>query len=1006
MINRFLILSFALLLSAPVLQAQQSAAYTNDLLKFNKALTLYNSKQYLAAQTLFDDVKQQSDDPTTKGDCAYYIANAAVRLNQSGADQLMQDFVEEYPTSTKRNSAFLDVADYYFENGKYAYAKKWYERVDLSNLSAQETERYNFNMGYVHFQTRSPEDAKIYFNRVRDSKKYGSQAKYYEGFIAYDSDDYEQASDLFDEVEEQGGDREELAYFKADLNFKLGKFEEAIKLGKEQLPNANRQEISELNKIIGESYFNLNKYAEAIPYLKEYKGTRGKWNNTDYYQLGYAYYKQGDYENAISEFNKIIDGKNSVAQNAYYHLADAYLQTGRKQEALNAFRNAAEMDFEPKIKEDSSLNYAKLSYEIGNAYEPTPSVINNFLEEYPDSPAKTELEALLIDSYITSKNYGQAMDLLENNKNFKDKVAYQKVAFYRAIEQYNESDYAGAIDNFENSLKDPRTAEFTARALYWKAESEYNLNRIDDALLTFKQFEQSKEASSLPEYKDLAYNLGYAYFKKKNYDQSASYFARYVKASDIDETRKADAYLRLGDSYFISRKYWPAMEAYNSALEQRGGDRDYATFQKAISYGFVDRNDQKVAALDNFASQFPSSSYRDDALYELGNTYVSMKKNDDGIAAYDRLVREVPNSKFVSKALLKKALIFDNTNRSDEALNLFKKVARDFPGTPEGVQAVASAKLIYIDQGRVDEYGKWASSLDYISVDDSELDEATFSSAEKQFVANNSGQAIKQYEKYLSDYPNGQRAMDAHFYLGQLYFANNDFDKTIPHYKYVLAKERSEFTEQALARLGQVYLSKSNYTDAIPVLERLEQESDIPQNTIFAQSNLMKSYYELKQYPKAFSYAEKVLANAKIDNSVKSDAQVIIARSAMKTNDENRAKEAYAQVQKIATGELAAEALYYDAYFKNKAGDHKASNDAVQKLAKDYSGYKLYGAKGLVLMGKNFYALGDSYQATYILDNVTSNFTDYPEVVAEAKTELSKIKTAEAKTNASVENKQ
>ena len=127
-----------------------------------------------------------------------------------------------------------------------------------------------------------------------------------------------------------------------------------------------------------------------------------------------------------------------------------------------------------------------------------------------------------------------------------------------------------------------------------------------------------------------------------------------------------------------------------------------------------------------------------------------------------------------------------------------------------------------------------------------ELDEAAFSSAEKQFVANNSDQAIRQYEKYLQDYPNGQRAMDAHFYLGQLYFGKDDFDQTIPHYKYVINKERSEFTEQALARLGQVYLSKRNYTDAIPVLERLEKESDIPQNTIFAQSNLMKSYYELK----------------------------------------------------------------------------------------------------------------------------------------------------------------
>ncbi|WP_028376134.1 tetratricopeptide repeat protein [Leeuwenhoekiella sp. MAR_2009_132] len=1002
MMKKYVLLALITLVTLPVVTAQQSEAFTNELAKYNKALTLYNSKQYLAAQALFGEIKQETTDPTIEGDCAYYIANAAVRLNQSGADASMEKFVETYPTSTKRNAAYYDVAEYYFENGKYAASKRWYEQVDLDRLSYLELERFNFNMGYVHLKTNSPEEAKEYFRRVRNSEKYGPQAKYYEGFMAYENDDYEEASQLFEEVEAEEGVREDLSYFKADLNFKKGNFEEAIQLAKEQLPGATRLDASELNKIIGESYFNLGNFSEALPYLKEYKGKRGRWSNTDYYQLGYAYYKQGDFESAIGEFNKIVDGKNSVAQNAYYHLADAYLQTDRKQEALNAFRNAYQMDFVPKIKEDSGLNYAKLSYEIGNAYEPAPQAIGNYLEAYPNTTERQTLETLLIDSYITSKNYEGAMALIENNRNFQDKEAYQKVAFYRGIELYNDGNYSEAIANFEKSLKDPRTANFTARALYWKAESEYTLNNIDDALLTFKQFEQSNAASTLPEYKDLGYNLGYAYFKKKNYDQAIKYFESYSKSGASDNVRKVDAFMRLGDSYFISSKYWPAMEAYNAAIEMPGGDRDYATFQKAISYGFVDRNPQKIEALNSFTAQFPKSSYRDDALYELGNTYVATGNNDKGIEAYDRLVREIPKSKFAAKAQLKKALIYDNTGRSPQALALFKKVAQDFPGTPEGVQAVASAKLIYIDNGQVEEYGRWANGLDYISVEDSELDDAAFSSAEKQFVNSNNPVAIQNFEKYLREYPNGQRAMEAHFYLGQLYFGKEEFAKTIPHYKYVIDKERSEFTEQALARLGQVYLSERNYAAAVPVLQRLENESDIPQNTIFAQSNLMKSHYELKDYVQSVSYAEKVLANAKIDNKVKSDAQVIIARSAMKTNNESRAAEAYAQVLKIATGELAAEALYYDAFFKNKKADFKGSNVQVQKLAKDYSGYKEYGAKGLVLMAKNFYELGDAYQATYILDSVITNFTDYPEVVAEAKQELKRIKAAESKTNSSL----
>jgi hypothetical protein len=139
-----------------------------------------------------------------------------------------------------------------------------------------------------------------------------------------------------------------------------------------------------------------------------------------------------------------------------------------------------------------------------------------------------------------------------------------------------------------------------------------------------------------------------------------------------------------------------------------------------------------------------------------------------------------------------------------------------------------------------------------------------------------------------------------------------------------------------------------------------------------------------------------------VDSKIKSDAHVIIARSAMKTNNEERAKTAYAEVEKTATGEAAAEALYYQAYFKNKAGAYEASNETVQRLAKDYSSYKYFSAKGLVLMAKNFYQLDDAFQATYILESVMENFKEFPEVVSQAQDTLSNIKTEQAKTNSSI----
>jgi len=984
--------------------AQQSAIYNHDREDFDRAVSLYKNSQYLSAQIIFDKVKSETKNFDIQADCAYYSANCAIRLNQSGADEAMENFVRDYPTSPKQNQAYIEVAHYYFEQGKYPQALEWFAKVDENSLSYDDLDRFNFQKGYSFFSAGKKKEATPYFNKVLNSKEFGSQAKYYLGFMAYEGNDYKEATKYFDEVSGEEKYKEKLSYFQADMNFKLGKFEKAIELGQAAMAKSNALEKSELNKIIGESYFNLKQYDKAIPFLKEYKGKKGKWNNTDFYQLGYAYYKQNDFENAIAQFNKIISGNDFVAQNAYYHLGESYFKTDKKQQALNAFKNASEMDFDLKIQEDASLNYAKLSYEIGNSYQSVPDVLAAFLSKYPNSPSKAEVEGLLINSYITSKNYKGALDLLEKNKTFANKQAYQKVTFYRGLELYTDGNYTEALAMFKKSIAEPRDAKFTARATFWKGETEYVLDNFNEALISFKQFAAFAEAKTTPEYKNINYNIAYAYFKQKEYDQAGNYFQSHIDAVKDDKVRLNDAYLRLGDCRFVTAKYWPAMDAYNKVIELRSIDADYAAFQKAISYGFVAKNDKKIDDLNKFISAYPKSQYRDDALFELGNTYVTEKKTDLAIRTYDQLISEFKNGSYASKAILRQGLIYYNAENDAQALAKFKKIAAEFPKSPEALEAVATARLIYVDNGKVGEYAAWVRTLDFVEVSDADLDNDTYEAAEKQYLQNNTKQSIITLGNYVKQFPNGIHALKANFYLAQSYFADGQESKAIPNYEFVSARSRNEFTEQSLARLAQIYLKANDSAKTIAILKRLESEADFPQNVTFAQSNLMKTYYEQKDYPNAVIYADKVLANPKTDDKVKSDAQIIVARSAINSNDDVKAKSAYAKLLTIAKGEVAAEALYYDAYFKKKEGKFDASNATVQKLTKDYSGYKYFGAKGLVVMAKNFYGLKDSFQATYILESVIKNFASYPDVIEDAQNQLNEIKAQESKTNSSIQN--
>jgi tetratricopeptide (TPR) repeat protein len=1001
--------SVLLLVGILTVTAQKSTVYTHGLYTFNQAIDLYQEQQYAAAQRLFKKVLQQQDDPRVKGDASYYIANCAVRLNQRNASQLMESFVAKYPTSTKRQSAFIDVADYYFDNGKYNQAARWYEKVDEGALSRKQKNKYYFNTGYTLVQSKKYDQAKPYLNRISDDPEYGAKAKYYLGYIAYENDQYQEADQLFDQA---GGSPEEegkLSYYQADLNYKLGNFEKAIELAKEQLPKSTKTEKSELSRIIGQSYFNQKKYEQALPYLASYKGTRGKWNNNDYYQLGYAQYMTKNYDAAIKTFNKIIDGTNTTAQNAYYHLGLSYIKVDRHEDALNAFKRAAQMDNDAIIAEDALYNYAKLSYEYGNPYKSVPAVLIEYIESYPKSSHLSEMNEYLIDSYFSSKNYKEAMSLLENGRISGNEDTYAKVALYQGLLEYQSSKYNQSAVTLEKSLKYAVNEVMKKKAHFWLAASFYELNKYAQALPHYQAAQ--KIIAPIDEDDLLTYDLGYTYFKLQDYEAAIKAFNEYtlLKSAQSDKNRLNDAFLRVGDAYFVTKNYWPAMQSYNEAIALKGFNADYAAFQKAISYGFVQKNDRKIQDLERFLVTFKRSKYTDDVLFELGNTYINTGNPEKGINSYNVLIKNYPKSSYTSQAMTRKGLQLYNDSKLEAALDVFKEVAALYPGTSHANDAVSSARLIYVDLGRTNEYADWVRSLDFVNVTDAELDDTAYESAERAYLQGKMDVALKGLERYITDYPNGTHALPAHFYLAQIQFADGKMEQAAVNYRYITERSRSEYSEQSIARLCEIYLSTSDQDDittikstTIPALQQLEELAEFSQNITYAQSNLMKLFYQIEDFENAQQYAHIVKSTNGISDQIITDAQVIIARSAWRTNDLATAKSAYAVVQETSVGSLAAEAFYYKAFFEYKEGQYQKAINTVQSITKNYAGYKLWSAKGLIIMAQSYQALDQTLNATTILEAVVANFTQYPEVVKDAQEKLVVIKNEAAKTNSSI----
>ena len=909
----------------------------------------------------------------------------ALRLNYSGAEKMLVQFKEDFPNAVGTKTIDLDVANYYFQNEKYRYALKWYQRISENEVPKKDLPLFNFNKGYALFSAKNYKKAKPYLEKVKDDKSFESDAHYYLGHIAYQLEDFDGALTSFQNISNPT-QKENLIYFQADMNFRLGRFDQAITLAKEALAKASNEETSELSKIIGESYFNQESYADAIPYLESYKGKKGTWNNTDFYQLGYAYFKQKKYDQAIGQFNKIVGDKNALAQNAYYTLAECYLNTDQKSAALNAFKSASAMNFNSIIQEDAFLNYAKLSYEIGNPFEEPPQVLVAFLETYPKNKQVALVEELLINSYTKDKNYAAALEILENKSGYKNNETLQRVLMLSAIQEYQKGRYASASALFRRGLKLKENKSLEAFGLYWYGRSEYERNLFDSALDLFKQFRKHAKKESVEMANRLNYDIGYVYFKLGEYEYALQSFEAFNEENSIfDVSYQRDTFLRMGDCQFALKKYWPAMEYYNTSIALLPDKGAYASFQKGISYGFVDRNSKKIEALIDFLEIYPNDPLVDDVLFELGSAYSSASAADQAIETYDRLLTRFKNSPYLAKAALNKGLILFNQEEYTASKAVLEEVAVTYQRYAVGEQALRTLKEIAVDQGTVTAFTRWIKEQKLETFTDTELEKTAFIAAERQFLEGKTSTALKLFEEYLETYPQGAFSKVVTYYLAELYFEKEDYDEALVAYQLLIGDPQvSTYTEKALTRVISLLKNKDQQIEAIPYMEHLAEIASFEANKRFATLNLMQAYYANQQFEKTVETAEAVLNLNEVEDRVQWDALKLKARSSLALRDSLNAADAYLKLEKAPQTMIVAEALYFRAERLYREKNHTASNDLIAKIAQNSGQSGEWNVKALLLLAKNYYALNDAFQAVFVLESIIENFDSFPLIVQEA----------------------
>ena len=978
---RNLIFLLFFIFSVSGVSAQKTAFFENVDKDIQIGKELYSHGKYDAVFRQFEKIQNQVDEKSEiYSEAEYFKSVSTLKAGHSSGNKLLRNFIDKFPESPYMNQAWLSLADDQFEKKQYSIALRSFANIDRADISKEELVTLQYQMGYCFLMEEELDKAATEFYQIKDANNlYSKPASYYWAHIMYLQEKYESALQGFTKLNGDPNYSQVIPLYVSHIYYKQEKYNEVVNYTTSIINEVAEEHRIELSKIVGDSYFHLRDFSSAIPYLETYFNSPGPKTREDGYILGFCYYHNADFESAAPLLEKASKGNDEMAQNAYYHLADCYVKLNEKEKAKLAFGAASEFDFNEKIKEDALFSFAKLTYELSySPFNETIKAFDKYISLYPNSERNTEAYRYLVEVFMVTRNYNDAISSIEKIEVKTPAVlrAYQRVTFYRGLELFKNLAYNSAINYFDLSLKNgSHDRELNARALYWKAEALYRVGDYNSSISVYNDFLKTAGAYSLTEYENAEYNLAYAFFKLEDYNSASSHFRKYINAMQGKRTEKlADAYNRLGDYYYLNTNYALAQQNYQQAYNMKTFEADYALFQIAFCQGLQRNHRGKVDNLERLLSDFPESDFEDDALFELGRAHERLGENYDALQKYQQIVTNHSEGNYYRNALLQMGLINYNNGDFSEALTHYKLVVENFQGTQEAQAALLGIKNCYVEMNNVDAYFAYTNRLGSgVNISVSEQDSLTYLSAERLYMAGNAG-ATAQLQRYLQQFPNGNFLLNAHFYLAESLYKEGSYSQSNEHYSYVAFQPNNVFSEPAISRASELTYNAEDYPKALELFKKLELVANSNWNKLKAHIGQMRSQFKLKNYNAAILAGEKVKKSEVVNEALLRDANYTIGKSYYLIDNLQAALPELKQVAADTKLEQGAEAKFLCAeiYYRQK-NISEAENEINDFISKG-TPYLFWLGKTFILLSDIYLEKGDEFQAKHTLKSLLENY--------------------------------
>lgn len=959
----------------------ESAKYLDGLSLYG--LSSYHFSQYLRHETviaeghyekLFNDALFSKD-----------IAELFLELPHSPT-RLHYDIDKHLPDPITI-PAILELGGYYYNQRAYKQCVETYDKTDLSLIPSADQVEPRFRKGYCLFVMKEFEKAKAEFNLIKkDPGLYYFHIQYYLGLCEYFTKNPDKAVTYFQAAEQTPAYKPYIPYYICQIYFKQQKYNELITYGEQSLQNKNLKNQSEIRLLIGQAYFLRNDYEAAMPHMSFYASTTEKMSVEEFYVVGYTYYKNGNYQEAITYFDAINLEKNQFGQLSNYYLADCYLRTNDPASARIAFKNVSQMSYIPKMQEEAAFNYAKLTAESGIEREAIQA-----LENIKESSSFYESSRnILADVLERSGDLNYVFSVFEKQKNLNPKMKriYQSKLIEAGHKSYLEQNRKSAINYYDKSLRYVEMPEKEAEALYWIAYCYQQENEIDQSVRFFNQyFTKSKKLTlPLPYSPFMAnYGQGYNYIKQNDYKTAGQHFEKVHSMYFADKLFSSpwkqvasDAMVRHGDCLFKEKNYGEAKKWYQSVINQKWEDADYALFQKALILGLQNEPYEKIVALKELINQFRTSDLLDDTYLQLGDTYGQLSSLDNAYNNYQELIKKFKKSPFINEARIKSALIAYNKGDLNTAIKHYKEVLQN-NATPQEVQsAVTGLEEIYInDLGKPDEYLAVLEKIPGYKPSDYSSDSLHYKVGEVRFLNGEYEKAIDAFSAYLQKFPAGFYSTQAAYYRGESHAVLKKYTEALKDYEKVIAAQSSSFFESSLKKAALItYNHTMNYTLSYQYYDQYFNVSSVGTEKIWAASGAMRSAFKNNDFDNVVKHGQFLADQDLVEQEEKTFAYYFMGKSAYVNKNYEQSLSYFKKIGKESKTNQAAEARFWMGDILIKADKWDEAEAHCNEANELNTYYPYWIARTVLLLADIYMHKNDLYSARAAVEAVLENFSD------------------------------